>query len=148
MDPSLRERLYAIYAEVEEEIRSAGPVCEASGRCCRFVEFGHTLFLSRLEADALFAEGLPEDATATPESCPYQKGRLCQARDRRPLGCRVYFCDPSFADRQSEIMERYVRRLKQLHEESGCGWHYQPLDRFVREALREAVSPKPTGVPG
>jgi superfamily I DNA/RNA helicase len=29
----------------------AGPVCVASGRCCRFKEYGHTLFLSNLEAE-------------------------------------------------------------------------------------------------
>ncbi len=42
-----------LYAEVDREVAAAGPVCVASGKCCRFKEYGHVLFLSNLEADVL-----------------------------------------------------------------------------------------------
>ena len=56
----LREGLLAIYDDLAAEIALAAPVCELSGRCCRFKEYGHTLFISRPEAELLLeAEGLP-----------------------------------------------------------------------------------------
>ena len=51
MSAELRRQVLELYAEVDREVRAAGPVCVASGRCCRFKEYGHTLFLSNLEAD-------------------------------------------------------------------------------------------------
>lgn len=125
--------LDAVYADLDREVAAASPVCRASGRCCRFREYGHTLFLSRLEAERLLAAGLPAGADVGREGCPYQAQGLCTARERRPLGCRVYFCDPSFADRMAELSERYVGRLKSLHERYGLAWDYRPLHGFLEE---------------
>jgi Fe-S-cluster containining protein len=82
-----------LYAEVDREVAAAGPVCVASGRCCRFKEYGHTLFLSHLEADVLLAAAPPYDTPVSADYCPFQKENLCTAREPRPLGCRVYYCD-------------------------------------------------------
>src|ERR1700691_533367 len=108
MSESLRRTLLQLYTEVDREVAAAGPVCVASGRCCRFKEYGHVLFLSSLEAEVLL-EGVPEEnrAQAGPEHlrgefCPYQKDNLCTAREPRPLGCRIYYCDPNYQQTAAE----------------------------------------------
>jgi len=134
---SLRLKVLEIYAEADREVAEAGPICVASGRCCRFKEWGHTLFLSNLEAKVLLDAAPPYAGPVTPDFCPFQKGNLCTAREPRPLGCRVYFCDPAYQERSHAISEKYVRRLKMLAEENGLPWRYAPLHVFLNEALGE-----------
>ena len=55
------------------------------------------------------------------------------ARDPRPIGCRVYFCDPDYQTRQSEIIETAIAELKQIADEFGTGWHYAPLHHFLND---------------
>src|SRR5215218_5580331 len=115
---SVRQAVLELYREVDADVAAAGPVCIASGRCCRFKEYGHTLFLSQLEADVLLADAPPYDPSAvTADFCPFQKGNLCTAREPRPLGCRVYYCDPNYAGTGEAISEKYLKRLKQLADE-------------------------------
>jgi Fe-S-cluster containining protein len=134
MSGELRRAVLQLYAEVDREVAAAGPVCVASGRCCRFKEYGHTLFLSQLEADVLLAEAPPHDAgSVTADFCPFQKGNLCTAREPRPLGCRVYYCDQNYQETGQAISEKYLRRLKELAEEHGAGWRYAPLHVFLKE---------------
>ena len=50
-----------------------GPVCELSGRCCRFHEYGHTLFLPLPEAAVLIADAPPPGRDLDDgDSCPWQ----------------------------------------------------------------------------
>jgi Fe-S-cluster containining protein len=137
MSAEQRRQVLEIYREADAEVKAAGPVCVASGRCCRFKEYDHTLFVSNLEADLLLAEAPPWDGPVSPDFCPFQKGTVCTARDPRPLGCRVYFCDPNYQDTGIDISEKYLRRLKQLAEETGVAWRYAPLHTFLAEALAE-----------
>ena len=95
---AIRDELRALYRELDEAVAMTGPVCQLSGRCCRFKDYGHTLFLSAPEALLLVADApQPPGQLDNGQSCPWQdvRGR-CTARDARPLGCRVFFCDPSF----------------------------------------------------
>lgn len=131
---SLREGLVALYDDLAAEIAAAAPVCDLSGRCCRFKEYGHTLFISRPEAELLLEQGLPPGSTVDEAGCPFQIGGLCTARERRPLGCRVYFCDPRYAGKGEALTERYLARLKQMHEATGTPWEYRPLHRILEEA--------------
>jgi hypothetical protein len=133
MSEGTRLKVLQLYAEVDREIAAAGPVCVATGRCCRFKEYGHILFLSSLEAEVLLHSAPPYDIPVTPDFCPFQKENLCTARDPRPLGCRVYYCDPAYQETGSAIMEKYTRRLKQLTEDEGLTWCYAPLHRFLNE---------------
>ena len=55
----MRQRVMAIYAAADAAVAAAGPRCDASGRCCRFTEYGHTLFISQLEAEVLLAAAPP-----------------------------------------------------------------------------------------
>src|SRR3954447_22862868 len=98
MSEPLRRAVLQLYAEVDRDVRAAGPVCEASGRCCRFKEYGHVLYLSGLEAEVLLAAAPPFEPPVSADFCPFQKENLCTAREPRPLGCRVYYCDPSYQE--------------------------------------------------
>ena len=134
MSESLRRAVLEMYAEVDREVAAAGPVCVSSGRCCRFKEYDHTLFVSSLEADVLLASAPPYDPeSVTADFCPFQKANLCTAREPRPLGCRVYYCDPSYVDACHTISEKYLRRLKDLADEHGVGWNYAPLHVFLKQ---------------
>jgi Fe-S-cluster containining protein len=126
----------SLYADLEAEIGRFGPRCDLSGRCCRFAEYGHTLFLSRLEAEHLETKDRPAVREADRGECPYQVRNLCSAREVRPLGCRVYFCDPAFRNTMEELSEQYIRRLKQLSERHGVEWDYAPLHRQLSDGNR------------
>ena len=67
----------------------------------------------------------------TPDFCPFQKDNLCTPREPRPLGCRVYYCDPAYQETGSAIMEKYIRRLKALAEAESREWCYAPLHHFL-----------------
>jgi Fe-S-cluster containining protein len=141
MTPELRQRVLAVFAEADAAVVAAGPRCDASGRCCRFKEYGHSLFISNLEAEVLLESAPPYAGMVTGDFCPFQVENLCTAREPRPLGCRVYFCDPGYQETGKTISETYLRRLKELAEEFGTGWRYAPLHHFLNEA--EGCSPVP-----
>jgi hypothetical protein len=134
MSEELRRRILDLYRELDAEIAAAGPVCVASGRCCRFKEYGHTLFLSNLEADVLLASAPPYDLPVTADFCPFQQDNLCTAREPRPLGCRVYYCDPTYQDTGNALSEKYLARVKALADEAGVAWQYAPLHYFLNNA--------------
>ncbi len=136
MSEELRRRVLELYAEVDAAVAAAGPVCVASGRCCRFKEYGHTLFISNLEADVLLAAAPPYEGPVSADFCPFQNGNLCTAREPRPLGCRVYYCDPAYQDTGNRLSEEYLRRLKRLADEQGVEWRYAPLHYFLNDAKR------------
>jgi hypothetical protein len=134
MSEELHRLVLELYREVDAEIAAAGPVCVASGRCCRFKEYGHTLFLSNLEADVLLAGAPPYNTPVTADFCPFQQGNLCTAREPRPLGCRVYYCDPAYQETGNALSEKYLARLKALADEAGVNWQYAPLHSFLNKA--------------
>lgn len=134
MSAELRRQVLELYREVDAEVKAAGPVCVASGRCCRFKEFAHVLYVSNLEAEVLLSAAPPYEQPVSPDFCPFQKEKLCTAREPRPLACRVYYCDPNYQETGNEITEKYLRRLKELAQEQGVQWRYAPLHVFLNEA--------------
>lgn len=129
------DELRALYADFDRETDRVSPVCRASGRCCDFEAWGHTLFASRLEVDLLLAEsGLPSFDPST-KLCPFWKERRCAARTPRPLGCRAYFCDESKTEAMQDLHEVFLRRLKDLHERHAIPWSYAPLLRHLADAV-------------
>ena len=146
MTEELRRQVLELYKEVDQAVAAAGPLCVASGRCCRFKEYGHVLFVSNLEADVLLAGAPPYERPVSPDFCPFQKDKLCTAREPRPLGCRVFYCDPSYQETGSRITEAYLKQLKQLAEAHGVGWRYAPLHHFLNhpeEAAGNTETPHP-----
>ncbi|MFO0964391.1 MAG: hypothetical protein U0793_02220 [Gemmataceae bacterium] len=130
---SLRLEILTLYQDADREVAAAGPVCVASGRCCRFKEYGHTLFVSNLEAAVLLAAAPSYQAPVSADFCPFQKDNLCTAREPRPLGCRVYYCDPAYQARSHEITEKCLKRLKALAVEHNIPWQYAPLHVFLNQ---------------
>ena len=141
MTSELRERVLAVYAEADAAVAAAGPRCDVSGRCCRFKEYGHTLFISNLEAEVLLESAPPYAKPVSGDFCPFQVSNLCTARDPRPLGCRIYFCDPGYQETGRVISETYLRRLKELAEKFETGWRYAPLHHFLNEAEGRGPAP-------
>jgi Fe-S-cluster containining protein len=134
MSADLRRKVLELYQAVDRDVQAAGPVCVASGRCCRFKEYGHVLFLSNLEADVLLADAPPYTGPVSDATCPFQKDNLCTAREPRPLGCRIYYCDPGYQETSQRLTETYLHRLKELAHEHGVEWRYAPLHVFLNEA--------------
>ncbi len=145
--PEVLAAVARVYEDVRAEIERRQPVCQLSGRCCKFEEFGHRLYVSTLEL-AAFTAGLKAEggrmkdereaageritplssfrlqvSTLTP-GCPFQVGKLCGVHTIRPFGCRMYFCDTTAADWQQETYEMFHRKLKLLHDELGIPYFY------------------------
>ena len=131
MDANLRRQVLELYCEVDRSVATAGPVCVASGRCCRFKEYGHVLFISNLEADVLLNDAPPYESPVSSDFCPFQKENLCTAREPRPLACRIFFCDPNYQETGNRLTEEYLHRLKELAEMNGIEWRYAPLHQFL-----------------
>lgn len=144
MKPEVRAQVERVYAEVNAAIAEFNPRCDASGRCCRFKEYDHTLFISAFEAEILLETAPHYDKPVSADSCPFQIDGLCTAREERPLGCRIYFCDPIFESRMQDITESALTQLKQLANEHELAWNYAPLHVFLNAAVRETqAQPKP-----
>jgi hypothetical protein len=138
-----RHELRELYEELDRDVASLGPVCALSGRCCRFLEYGHTLFVSTAEIGYLlkFASSPPSplDQGAT---CPWQDSRgHCTAREARPLGCRIYHCDPTFEEQLHRLSERFIARLKALSTRHEIAWNYAPLHRQLHEEQQQGRFP-------
>ena len=141
-----RSPLLALYRDLDEAIEALSPVCVLSGRCCRFREYGHTLFVSEPEARLLLADApTPSRPLDDGSTCPWQdhSGR-CSARDARPLGCRVYYCDPAYETPGAELSETFIARLKALVERLDLPWNYAPLHRHLEAARAESRYPGET----
>ena len=85
----LRRKVLEVYAEADAAVGAASPRCDASGRCCRFTEYGHTLFVTHFEAEILLESATPFPQPVSRDGCPFQIGGLCTARESRPLGCQT-----------------------------------------------------------
>lgn len=139
--PEVSEAVGRIYRELQEEIDQRKPVCVISGRCCRFEEYGHRLYVTTLEL-AAFVKGLSDlSSTGAPVSrstdlggCPFQIKKLCGVHAIRPFGCRVFFCDETATDWQHEQYKKFHARLRSLHEELGVPYFYMEW-RAALEAL-------------
>ena len=154
----------AVYDAVASEIRERQPACDMSGRCCRFEEYGHRLFVTTAEL-AAFARELPAaprpspvvavaacPATSLPllaaghrppaaspwdgTGCPFQFDQLCGVHAIRPFGCRMFFCDASSTEWQNDAYERFHAELKSLHDRLGVPYFYVEW----RQALRALAS--------
>lgn len=135
----------SLYADVREEIDRRRPVCVISGRCCRFEEYGHRLFVTTAEL-AAFTHDLRAAAPPAPSAdardgtgCPFQSNKMCGVHGIRPFGCRMFFCDATSTEWQNLTYERFHARLRRLHEELGVPYYYVEW----RQALRAlGMSPR------
>lgn len=149
-DPGVEFALSVIHRRVAEEVASRRPLCLASGSCCRFDAFDHRLYATGLEAARCIricteegrSIGLDDVARAREAGgCPWQDGRLCVARSGRPVGCRVFYCDPRAADWVPELAEWSHGAIRQLHEEHAIPYAYGEW-RAMLEQVLESSSPR------
>lgn len=128
--PAIDAGIREIYGEVARETSALAPTCNASGRCCRFGEWGHLLYVTGLEAAWCIRESARTPtaadvlAAAVRDDCPFLESGLCAVHLARPLGCRAYFCDPKAQGWQESLSERMLARLRALHDAHGVPYRY------------------------
>jgi Fe-S-cluster containining protein len=115
----------AIYAEADAEVRKAGPVCLPR------VNAAGLRNTTSIEAAVLLKHAPAYEKPTDSGFCPFQKENLCTAREPRPLGCRIYFCDQGYQGKMLELSEKFTRKLKDLADEKQIPWHYAPLHHFL-----------------
>jgi Fe-S-cluster containining protein len=150
-----------LYHELDADIAARKPICTMSGRCCKFESWGHRLYVTALELgyfEHLQNQAEQNDSERPSKSvrfplplyagngnfspgCPWQVEGLCTARQSRPLGCRIYFCDSSSTVWQQDIYEKYHRRLGELHRQFEIPYEYLEW----REALAVLDRHEPMG---
>ena len=134
----VRRAVQNLYIALRDAIDLRRPLCSASGRCCRFEEYGHRLFVTTAEM-AGFVHDLGRPLPLPGASgCPFQAETLCSVHTIRPLGCRVFFCDASSTDWQREQYERFHSALKSIHNELHIPYFF--VER--RDALASLLSPR------
>lgn len=153
----IHQSLRGIYQELEREVAALKPTCWLSGKCCKFETYGHKLYITGLEVAYALAQLDPPmraflDAADLPQmdGCPFQVKGLCGIHALRPLGCRVYFCDPSAQHWQSDVYERYLAKLRALHGLHALEYRYLEWRAALAEArdfLAAAPSLDLTGRP-
>jgi hypothetical protein len=103
-----------------------------SGRCCDFESNDHQLWASELEVEFARSSAGGEVPSAPHGSCPWWRKGLCTLREGRPLGCRLYFCDPTWADEMEGVYERFHAELRAVHEDAGVPYSYRKFVDAVR----------------
>ena len=150
---AIRNVLNAVYEYAAESITQRGPVCNQSGRCCRFEQYGHRLYVTGLEVAYTVSRLTSEHPELTSTSlqaaidaggCPFQIDNLCAVHPLRPLGCRVYFCDPVAQGWQEGLSEKLLGQIRSLHQTHEIPYRYGEwramLDMFVEpQAWGESV---------
>lgn len=79
--------------------------------------------------------------------CPFQVGRLCSVHRIRPLGCRLFFCDPSAVPWLNEVHEQHLAELRRLHERFDVPYAYMEWRAGLaaaRTALGGWLTPAPS----
>ena len=131
-DRDAREALRELYVRLDADVAAAAPRCEMSGRCCDFPTSGQRLMASTLET-AYARERAGGSVPDAPSGlCPWHVEGTCRLRDGRPLGCRVYFCDPGYSDLMPRLYETYHRAVRALHERYGVAYRYETFVEAVR----------------
>lgn len=132
-DRRLLVRLREIYDRLQAETDHACPQCRACGMCCHFDRAGHRLMLTTGELALLAASRPPHGHATGPLRCGYQVGSDCSARDRRPLGCRVFFCCPESQPWSTEAYERHHHDIRAAHDELRLPYRYIELTAALAE---------------
>lgn len=131
-----------VYTDLQAAIAARRPACQRSGRCCRFDEYGHRLYVTTMELAAFVAQLHGPGQDRDGRGCPFQVGPLCGAHAIRPLGCRAFYCDASAVPWQADVYEQFHARLKKLHQAMGVAYFYVEW----RRALGAVLSAKGPGL--
>ncbi len=122
---ALAARLAVLYDSVDSAIAGYGPVCRNRGLCCRFADFGHRLYVSTVELTYFVRHA--RDSWRLPgedDACPYHHAGRCEARTFRPLGCRIFFCEPEAREWQGPEYESRLIELRRVGSRFGVAYRY------------------------
>jgi Fe-S-cluster containining protein len=136
-----------VYAELADAIEIRRPICKTSGRCCRFEEFGHRLYVSTMElatfmADWRATEGdigraSPAENRDGGQCPPYMDQNRSAGRHTLPL-----FPTPSLAALDNPGCPFQVDGLCGVHgirpfgcriffcDETSTGWQHEMYERL------------------
>ena len=133
--PEVISAMELLYADADRQIAEQNATCLNRGQCCEFGTFGHRLYVTALEVVYYLAAGDPPPPI-THNACPHAQPGKCTARDRRPLGCRIFYCDPNQQSWQGPLTEKYHARLRALHQELNVPYFYADWMTVLR-AIKE-----------
>src|SRR4051794_25308496 len=88
--PDVVKAIGEVYRDLQREIDARKPICVVSGRCCRFEEYGHRLFVTTVEMAAFYRSCEPASGPWDGRGCPFQSRGLCGVHAIRPFGCRIF----------------------------------------------------------
>jgi len=117
------EAMHRFYLEVTRRVAAHGATCWNRGACCRFGQYGHRLYVTSLEV-AFYLSGGCEADPADTDACPHARDGRCHVRDLRPMGCRVFYCDPGAQEWQGPLTEELLAKLRRLHEQLDVPYAY------------------------
>lgn len=146
--PAIDAALRDLYARLDAAVAVHSPTCWISGRCCKFDQFGHRLYVTGLEIAWFLREvqnapgsviHLPQHAE-TPGACPYQINGLCSTHAMRPLGCRIFFCQHGTEQWQHELYEQYLTELRLLHDAHDLDYCYMDWLAGLKESYELRVT--------
>ena len=136
--PEVVDAMRRFYEDADREIAARPATCWNRGECCRFGQFGHRLYVTSLEVCYYLATGdLPP--AITDDTCPHAFEGKCHARDRRPLGCRIFYCDPNAQSWQGSFTEERLGALREMHEQLDVPYVYADWMAILR-ALRHETT--------
>ncbi len=151
-NPAISLAISQIHQNINQDVAQKQPVCDASGKCCRFKEYGHRLYVTGIEIAWVLNQ---LDTTATIPNiptyqssdlqltqlsnnpqliCPYHIDGLCAIHKVRPMGCRLYFCDGT-DEWQNSRYEHYQSLFKELHNAHNIPYAYMEWTHGVKSAL-------------
>lgn len=142
-NPDLRRAMRNFYEEVDRDIAAQPGTCWNKAACCRFGEFGHRLYVTALEVCYYLSEHSPPPVTA--DVCPHAMNGLCHARDHRPMGCRMFFCDPKAELWQGPLTEKHLARLKEMHTELDVPYFYGDWIGVLKAINSQGTAQPPDG---
>ncbi len=174
-----RSAMADLYGRVDADVAGRQGVCMASGRCCRFEEYGHRLYVTHAEliyfyatylragidpsgqdheadgAALLRTSGFPlplyKDDGEFSAGCPWQVQGMCTARNARPLGCRIYFCDAGSRGWQGPVYEYWHQQFTAMHARFGIDYGYVEWRHglsLLRRALADSITDQAVAATG
>ncbi len=127
------EKVRGVYDWLAEQIKehseSAGQ-CRQCGKCCAFDDYDHRLFVTTPEM-IYFETKVGTDVLKemTQGVCSYNKDGKCSVYEYRFAGCRVFCCNGD-KDFQSELIEKAIKKFKEVCDEYGVEYRYGDLRGF------------------
>ena len=133
------EAMGSFYAEADGLIARQPGTCASRGACCRFGEYGHRLHVTALEVCYYLAGGEASPSISA-DACPHVCEGKCRAHARRPLGCRIFYCDPCAESWQGPLTEQLLARLRAMHEELNVPYFYADWMAILRSIEEESLA--------